>query len=190
MDQNWQKVLLIFTHLGIQTFISSTVLFSVFSLRFVPKNLKKMFSRSELESWYARSGKNAFSSDIFRNSNSSFSETSFELFQQVLNWRSHATAWLLHWTISGFIPEIGTNYCIKISIDNCFPLKNGRILFQNHLLFVQSIFSGWLDENIAVRLCLLFWIPLQNETWSGLLLVQRCLVVWFEQNLLLAHEYF
>ena len=48
---------------------------------------------------------------------------SFEFLFQVLNWRFHTTTWLLEWRISKFIPYIGLNFSIKISIDN-FSLSN------------------------------------------------------------------
>ena len=87
MDQSIQKVLLVLTQLGIQTFTSSTPPISFFSIkvsilivlylkRFVRFSASQsMISASEFESWWARFGKNDFSSDMSRNSNSSFSKT-------------------------------------------------------------------------------------------------------------------
>ena len=87
MDHSCQKVLLVLAQLGFQTFTSSTLHISFFSIKkwtSIYLYLKQingrfeaaqiMISTSELEFWKARGDKSDFSSDQSRTSNSSFSK--------------------------------------------------------------------------------------------------------------------
>ena len=93
-----------------------------------------------------------FGLEISRNSISSFQKNySCETFYQVLNLRFHTITGLLLRRISGFIPYIGLNSSIKISIDNFFLEK--RAFFKiNCSVFNLSFlcrFNGKYRRKIA-----------------------------------------
>ena len=87
MDQSCQKVLLVLTQATVQTYFSSSLANSFLSIKvssLIALNLKQtvcfyvsqnMISMSALESCEASSGKKDFSSDISRNTNSTFPKT-------------------------------------------------------------------------------------------------------------------
>ena len=69
----------------------------------------------------------------------------FEFLYQVLNWLFHTATRLLHWTISGLIPYIGSNSSIKISIDNFFRSKM-RLFFKIKCCMLNLSFLLHLDR--------------------------------------------
>ena len=120
-----------------------------------------------------------FGLEISLNSTSSFRKNySCETFYQVLNLRFHTTTGLLLWRISGFIPYIGLNSSIKMSIDNFFPQK--RVFFKSIVVCSIYHFCAVLTENIAERLRLLFLPASWNCPWRADLFAQP-LVPWLKQ---------
>ena len=63
---------------------------------------------------------------------------SFDFWYQILNWRFCTTAGRLQWKTGGFIPSIGLNSTIKISINNFFLSKMGLFFKTNCCRFNLS----------------------------------------------------
>ena len=157
MDQNCHKVLLVLTHIGIQSHSSSTLPISFYFHQDV--NLDSFIFESDCsfpillkydlyieivilkgQKWqkcFQFRHLSKFQLILLEN-------YSFEFLYQVLNWRFHTITWLFHCKIHGFIRQIGLNSSIKISTDNFFLLKTG-FSFKNNCSMFNLSFMSRLD---------------------------------------------
>ena len=155
MDQNCLEMLLVLTHPGSRTYTFSNLLSQIFLSRCqsIGLNLKRNVRFKHLETKFLHQSWNPGRPEVAKVlSPQTYLEVPSKLSRKLHPWilvSTHdVTLWYYYMTLTlinfCFFFEVGSNFSIKISIDNCF-LSLMRFIQKTCCIF-NLLFLGHLDE--------------------------------------------